>query len=178
MYVSIDIVNFDHVIYKNEHIKNLVTNIFRNRIFMKTYLTWLLCMLIVKYEKSRVHRNWINIDQCYAMLCIDQLSANLRKTVTKFFFWQRLKILINLLTIWFDRFLTKTSIEIKLINSIIFWQRHRFNWQSSYETNNLSALQFNSKYSLTFRLRYFISQIACPFYSLITNISVNSLTVL
>ena len=35
MYISIDIASFDHVIHKNEHIKNLVTSIFRNRTFMK-----------------------------------------------------------------------------------------------------------------------------------------------
>ena len=60
MYVSNDIISSNHVTHKNEHIKGLVVSIFRNRSFMKTYLTWLLCMLAVKYEGSRVHRSWIN----------------------------------------------------------------------------------------------------------------------
>ena len=39
MYVSIDIISSGHVIHKSGHIKSLVINIFRNRIFNKTYLT-------------------------------------------------------------------------------------------------------------------------------------------
>ena len=60
MYVSINIASSDHVTHKDEHIKNLVISIFRNRTFMKTYLIWLLCMLAVKYEEFRVHRSWTN----------------------------------------------------------------------------------------------------------------------